>query len=98
MSNYLHAYKMKGFKAACAVDSKGVSVENRGYPGRNFSLSFTPPSILWYRAKHLPRIHDISTDIGNPPRYVAVLPPRKGAKLKSFLQLQLFNGRRPPLD
>lgn len=39
-----------------------------------------PPTILWYRGKNLPRIHDVSTDIDNPPRYVAVLPLREGAR------------------
>jgi uncharacterized protein (DUF1499 family) len=34
----------------------------------------------WYRAaKHLPRIHDITTDTQNPPRFVAVLSLRKNA-------------------
>ena len=31
------------------------------------------------RAQSVPRIHDISTDTENPPRFVAVLPLRKGA-------------------
>ena len=43
-------------------------------------LTSTPPTILWYRGKSLPRINDVSTDIENPPRYVAVLPLRKGAR------------------
>ena len=43
-------------------------------------LTSVPPTILWYRGKSLPRIHDVSTDIENPPRYVAVLPLRKGAR------------------
>lgn len=43
-------------------------------------LTFVPPTVLWFRAKHLPHIHDISTDTENPPRYVAVLPLRKGAR------------------
>jgi len=31
------------------------------------------------QAQSVPRIHDISTDTDNPPRFVAVLPLRKGA-------------------
>ena len=43
-------------------------------------LISVPPTLLWYRGKSLPHMHDISTDIENPPRYVAVLPLRKGAR------------------
>ena len=43
-------------------------------------LTSVPPTVLWYRGKNLPHIHDVSTDIENPPRYVAVLPLRKGAR------------------
>lgn len=32
-----------------------------------------------YSARGLPMIHDISTDLGNPPAFVAVLPLRAGA-------------------
>jgi uncharacterized protein (DUF1499 family) len=39
-----------------------------------------PPLYYWRTAERVPRIHDISTDTGNPPRYVAVLPLRKGAQ------------------
>ena len=38
-----------------------------------------PPVYLWRQAEGLPPIHDITTDIGNPPRFVAVVPLRKGA-------------------
>ena len=31
------------------------------------------------RAQSVPRIHDITTDLQHPPRFVAVLPLRKGA-------------------
>ena len=43
-------------------------------------LTSVPPTMLWYRGKNLPHIHDVSTDIENPPRYVSVLPLRKGAR------------------
>ena len=42
-------------------------------------LTSVPPTLLWFRVQSLPHIHDISTDMENPPRYVAVLPLRKGA-------------------
>ena len=35
----MHAYKKQAVKAACAVDSKEISAENRGCPRRNFSLT-----------------------------------------------------------
>ncbi len=38
------------------------------------------PLYLWRQVDRVPRIHDISTDTENPPRYVAVLPLRKGAE------------------
>jgi uncharacterized protein (DUF1499 family) len=39
-----------------------------------------PPLYHWRLVEQVPRIHDISTDTDNPPRYVAVLPLRKGAE------------------
>ena len=39
-----------------------------------------PPLYQWRMADQVPSIHDISTDTGNPPRYVAVMPLRKGAQ------------------
>lgn len=42
--------------------------------------AFTPPAMLAYRVQQLPRIHDISTDTANPPRFVALLAQRQGAR------------------
>jgi len=39
-----------------------------------------PPLYYWRTVDRVPRIHDISTDTDNPPRYVAVLALRKGAE------------------
>src|SRR4051812_17679805 len=39
-----------------------------------------PPLYLWQRVQTLPRIHDISTDTGQPPAFVAVLPLRAGSR------------------
>ena len=39
-----------------------------------------PPLYLWRTVDRVPRIHDISTDTDNAPRYVAVLPMRTGAE------------------
>lgn len=47
-----------------------------------FALAITAFGVpySWYQAaKRLPRIHDVTTDTGNPPQFVAVLPLRKGA-------------------
>ncbi len=46
-------------------------------------LVAAPPAFLWLRTRGLPPIHDVSTDTGNPPRYVAVLQLRKGARNSS---------------
>ena len=43
-------------------------------------LAAAPPAYLWLQVQKLPRIHDISTDTANPPRFVAVLPLRQGAR------------------
>jgi uncharacterized protein (DUF1499 family) len=37
-----------------------------------------PPAYLWWLVDQVPRIHDITTDTENPPRFVAVMPLRKG--------------------
>ena len=39
-----------------------------------------PPLYYWRTVDRVPRIHDISTDTDNPPRYVAVLVLRKGVE------------------
>jgi uncharacterized protein (DUF1499 family) len=39
-----------------------------------------PPLYYWRTLDRVPRIHDISTDTDNPPRYVDVLALRKGAE------------------
>jgi len=43
-------------------------------------LVAAPPLLLYRQAQQLPRIHDISTDTADPPRFVAVLPLRQGAR------------------
>jgi len=43
------------------------------------SIAFAVPLSWKLAAGRLPRIHDISTDISNPPRFVAVIPLRKDA-------------------
>lgn len=48
------------------------------------SLSLLSVPAWWlYRAKQVPRIHDISTDTTNPPPFVEVLPLRKEASNSS---------------
>jgi len=41
--------------------------------------AFGWPALMQYRARHLPPIHDITTDRSNPPKFVAVLPLRARA-------------------
>jgi uncharacterized protein (DUF1499 family) len=51
-----------------------------GVHGLVLSLIVGGPPLYYSRqAEQVPRIHDISTDTANPPRYVAVMPLRKGA-------------------
>ncbi|MGC2520131.1 MAG: DUF1499 domain-containing protein [Burkholderiales bacterium] len=38
------------------------------------------PAYYWYQGRHLPHIHDITTDTDDPPRFVAVLPLRRDAR------------------
>lgn len=42
-------------------------------------FSFYLPFSQWQTAKSVPPIHDISTDLDNPPEFIAVLPLRKDA-------------------
>ncbi|HJV65627.1 MAG TPA: DUF1499 domain-containing protein [Geomonas sp.] len=41
-------------------------------------LAFGVPYSWKLKAEQYPRIHDISTDVDNPPRFVAILPLRPG--------------------
>lgn len=43
-------------------------------------LTAAPVAFYGVKAKSLPHIHDISTDLVNPPEFVVVLPLRKNAK------------------
>jgi len=43
------------------------------------TISYAIPFTWKLNAGKLPRIHDITTDTTNPPRFVAILPLRKGA-------------------
>lgn len=42
-------------------------------------FSFYLPFSQWQTAQSVPPIHDISTDLDNPPEFVAILPLRKNA-------------------
>lgn len=39
-----------------------------------------PPLYLYREVQRLPRIHDVTTDLANPPAFVAVVPLRKDAR------------------
>lgn len=82
-----------GATAAAAVFAMallGAAIARRKRMGRTLAafvaaatlglLAVVPPALLWFRASSLPHIHDISTDTGKPPHYVAVLPLRLGAR------------------
>ncbi|MDE2457434.1 MAG: DUF1499 domain-containing protein [Burkholderiales bacterium] len=45
----------------------------------NLAVAGPPIALLW-QARHLPLIHDISTDTEHPPAFVAVLALRKNAR------------------
>ena len=43
------------------------------------ALAVAPPLLLLSKAKEVPRIHDISTDLADPPAFVALMEARKAA-------------------
>jgi uncharacterized protein (DUF1499 family) len=43
------------------------------------AIAVAPPLMLLSKAKAVPRIHDISTDLADPPAFVALLEARKAA-------------------
>jgi len=43
------------------------------------AVAFGVPFMMLQSAKRLPPIHDITTDTENPPRFVAIIPLRKGS-------------------
>lgn len=43
-------------------------------------IAAAPPIYFLSRAQRLPHIHDVSTDVVDPPQFVAVLPLRAGAR------------------
>ena len=67
------------------------------------------PINLLMTAKALPAIHDITTDTGNPPQWVALLDARKASKngadydptnapeqQKAYPEIQSFSSEKPP--
>ena len=73
---------------AVAIFALVMRVVARGRQGRALAivalivngLVAIPPALLYERAQQLPHIHDISTDTADPPKFVAVLPLRAGAR------------------
>ena len=73
---------------ALAICALVVLVVSRGRQGRVLAivaliingLVAVPPALLYQRAQQLPHIHDISTDTADPPKFVAVLALRAGAR------------------
>src|SRR5437773_1484000 len=82
-------WSVYGALAAFALALAGAVVSWRGGKRRDvgFSLAalvvaaatFGVPGAMFYQAHRLPPIHDITTDVTNPPQFVAVLPPRAGS-------------------
>lgn len=70
--------------AAVAVASSVLSVRRRHFKGVFLSLlalivavsAFAIPFYWKLQAQNYPRIHDISTDLSNPPRFVAISSQR----------------------
>ena len=46
-------------------------------------LAFAVPASYLNQARSVPRLHDVTTDTGNPPPFVAVLPLREKAKARN---------------
>ena len=67
----------------------GAWITRPGTPSRGFALAlagvvlagaaFCVPFAMSQSAKALPPIHDITTDMENPPRFVAIIPLRAGS-------------------
>jgi uncharacterized protein (DUF1499 family) len=76
--------------AAAAVSIAGAIMTRPGSPRRGFLLpvagiiiGLAVAGVPWswmHKAQELPRIHDITTDMENPPRFTALLPLRKNAR------------------
>lgn len=60
------------------------------------TLALLPVLVLWSKARGVPPIHDITTDAGEPPAFVALLPARKesanGAEYKRVPNFELQRG------
>ena len=75
--------------AAFFVALIGGWITRPGTPHRGLALSlagivmaaaaFGVPFAMLQSAKRVPPIHDITTDTANPPRFVAIVPLRKGS-------------------
>jgi uncharacterized protein (DUF1499 family) len=79
-----------GAIVATALAIAGAVVARRNRNGRDFAsaviallvgvATFGIPGMMLIKAKDLPPIHDITTDTGAPPKFVAVLPLRANAR------------------
>ncbi len=58
---------------------KKISLATLFVAGLMAITSVAVPYYWQWTVKQLPRIHDFSTDLDNPPRFVAILPLRQGA-------------------
>lgn len=78
-----------GGAAAALLSLLGLIVARPGSARRGFPLAMLGlviglvvvgiPWQLWQKAQRLPFIHDITTDLENPPAFVAILPLRADA-------------------
>ena len=76
--------------AAAVISLGAIAVAARGGARRALTVAaaglvlsllvVAPPLFLLREARRLPDIHDISTDTENPPRFVALVPLRSGAR------------------
>lgn len=72
--------------AVLSILTGTLAIRKRRYSGVLLSivalacavLAFGVPYSWKLKAERYPRIHDISTDVDNPPRFVAILPLRPG--------------------
>ena len=75
--------------AVIVIALLGAWITRPGTPSRGFALAlagaviagvaFCVPFAMLQSAKTLPPIHDITTDMENPPRFVAIVPLRTGS-------------------
>lgn len=70
-----------GFCVTTGTVKRGLACATIG--GLCGILAFAVPASMLSKARSVPRIHDITTDTQNPPRFVDIVPLREKAKARN---------------